>query len=187
MPWLVPPVFSRLVKPAVLVLGVCGVGAVAAAAARDRAAAVGATLTELRHYPAHAALAREPIERAEHALRRARDARAAGDHEHAVLLEQVAEEWATTGRDLVRSAQVENDVAALQKRNAELETKVLRARALLEETLARRGRAQASLDQLETDAGAPSGADADAPSAGDAGAPPAADAAKPSTPRGATR
>lgn len=155
--------FSRLVKPAVLVLGVCGAAAVAAAAARDRTAAVGATLTELRHYPAHAQLAKEPIERAEHALRRARDARAAGDHEHAVLLEQVAEEWADTGRDLVRAAQVENEVAALQKRNAELETKVVRARALLEETLARRGRAQTSLDQLEADAGTPTAADAGAP------------------------
>jgi hypothetical protein len=132
--------------------------AVGFASAPDKAATVSEIVKELRRYPAHGSLAREPIAHAERALRRARDARAAGDHEHAAMLEHVAEEWALTGRDLVRAAQAESEASRLQKQAAEVETKLVRARALVEETVARRGRAREKLEELEQDAGAPGAA-----------------------------
>jgi len=99
--------------------------------------------------PAHAALAREPVERARHALGRADDARAAGDRAHAAMLEALGREWAETGADLVRAAEAERKLAEMQLKTADLEAKAVRARALVEQTVARRGRAQEKLEQLE--------------------------------------
>jgi len=99
--------------------------------------------------PANAKLAAESLANADAVLKRADDARAAGDHEHAALLEAVALEWAQTGRDLVRAARAETEADELAKQAADVEERLVRARALLEQTVARRGRAQARLEALE--------------------------------------
>jgi hypothetical protein len=114
----------------------------------DRSAAE-AAINSLTSVPAHAKLAREPLTRAQHALRRAADARVGGDHAHGTRLEGVAREWAETGRDLVRAAEAERQALALFAKASELETKAIRGRALLEETMARRERAREKLQQLE--------------------------------------
>lgn len=125
-------------------------GGALAARGSDRDAAE-ATLASLKSDKAATQLAAEPIEKAEHALRRASDARAAADLEHASLLEALGREWAETGRDLTRAADAEKKLADTQKRTAEVETKLARARALLEETVARRGRAKEKLEKLESE------------------------------------
>lgn len=108
-----------------------------------------AALGTLSKTPAHAWLARESIDPAKRALRRADDARASGDYPHAALLEGLALEHAESGVDLVRAVDAEKKLAQTEKELTELETKITRARALLEETLARRGRARAKLEELE--------------------------------------
>ena len=114
----------------------------------DRASAE-AALAALSATPAHARLAHEPATAARRALTRAEEARAAGDTAHAPELEALAREHAETGTDLVRAAESEKKLRDVQKQLSDVETKLSRARALLEETLARRGRAQAKLDELE--------------------------------------
>jgi hypothetical protein len=116
---------------------------------KDPASVAGATVKELSRYPAHRLLAEEPLAQAERALRRARDARAAGDLKHALQLEQTALEWAYVASDLVRAAAIEREAARLQQQAAEAETKLVRAQALLEETTARRSLAQQKLRELE--------------------------------------
>jgi len=117
---------------------------------RTRAETAIQTLTQT---PAHAKLARESIASAKHALRRADDARAAADHDHAAQLEALALEHAETGVDLTRAAEAERQLGQTQRQLSDVETQLTRARALLEETVARRGRAQAKLDELERSAG----------------------------------
>jgi len=114
----------------------------------DRSAAE-AAIRNLTAVPAHAKLASEPLDRAQKALRRGADARVAGDHAHGARLEGVGREWAETGRDLVRAAEAERQAQELYSKAAALETKVVRGRALLEETMARRERAREKLEQLE--------------------------------------
>lgn len=113
---------------------------------RDRA---NAAITALSAIPEHARLAHEPLTAAKHALGRADDARATGDQKLAPELDALAREHAETGTDLVRAAEAEKKLRAVQKDLTEVETKLSRARALLEEAIARRGRAQAKLDELE--------------------------------------
>jgi hypothetical protein len=119
-----------------------------AARGDDRARAEGA-ISRLKLDPAHARLAHEPMTQAERALRRADEARAASDTKHPPQLESLAREWAEAGVDLVRAAEAEKKLNDVQKQIADVETKTTRARALLEESIARRGRAQAKLDELE--------------------------------------
>lgn len=119
-----------------------------AARGDDRARAEGA-ISRLKLDPAHARLAHEPLTQAERALRRADEARAASDPTHPPQLETLAREWAEAGVDLVRAAEAEKKLNDVQKQIADVETKTTRARALLEESIARRGRAQAKLDELE--------------------------------------
>ena len=103
------------------------------------------------------ALAADPIEKAKRALSRAEDAHAAGDARHAQMLEATAKQWALVGQDLVQAARVEARAAEAERALDDLETRLVRARALLEETVARRARASEKLEQLAT-----SGADAGA-------------------------
>jgi hypothetical protein len=124
-------------------------GALASLGAGDDRSAAEAAIKNLTAVPAHAKLANEPLERATNALRRAADARVAGDHAHGARLEGVGREWAETGRDLVRAAEAERQAQELYSKAAALETKAVRGRALLEETMARRERAREKLQQLE--------------------------------------
>lgn len=114
--------------------------------ARTRAESLVAALSA---NPAAARLAHGSVDQAKRALSRAEDARAAADYPHAALLEALALEHAETGDDLVKAAESEAKLAKTQKELSDLETKITRARALLEETVARRGRAQAKLDELD--------------------------------------
>jgi|SRR5687767_7013011 hypothetical protein len=150
-----PPVskFLRSTPRPALALGavvaVATTGALASLGAGDDRSTAEAAIRNLTAVPAHAKLASEPLERANNALRRAADARVAGDHAHGARLEGVGREWAETGRDLVRAAEAERQAQELYSKAAALETKVVRGRALLEETMARRERAREKLEQLE--------------------------------------
>jgi colicin import membrane protein len=115
----------------------------------DNRSAAAKLIGQVEAVPAHAALAREPLARARHGLSRAEDTRAAGDRAHAAMLEALGREWAETGNDLVRAAQAEKKLGEIQLKTADLEAKAVRARALVEQTVARRGRAQEKLEQLE--------------------------------------
>ena len=121
------------------------------ASGQDRASA-DAALKALQTKPEDAALAKEAVQRAKAALNRAEGARASGDQLHGALLEALALEWALSGQELVRTAKVERDLIELQKKAAELETKAVRAQALVEQTVARRGRAEEKLRELEAGA-----------------------------------
>src|SRR5262249_46895569 len=96
---------------------------------------------------------KSPVEEAKRALDRAASARRAGDTHHAELLEGLAREWAETARDLARAIAVEADAGALENAANEAGVGAERARALLEEAIARRGRAEAELEKLSADAG----------------------------------
>mgnify|MGYP000553032247 CR=1 FL=1 len=90
------------------------------------------------------------LEKAKAALERAYGARKAGDAAHAHMLEGLALEWAETARDLVRAAAAEQAAGSASDKARESAVRVERARALLEETQARRGRADAELEKALT-------------------------------------
>lgn len=109
---------------------------------------------------------REPVLRAKAALERADSQRQQGDEAHARLLEDFALEWAETGGDLVEVSALEEQARALEEKLLQAETKVRRARTLLEETETRRGRARTELQHLEgAAAGSSNPTPATAPSA----------------------
>lgn len=91
------------------------------------------------------------LEHAKEALERAHGARAAGDAKHAHMLDGVALEWAENARDLLRAAAAEQVAVAAADKAREAAVKAERARALLEETQARRGRADAELEKALTE------------------------------------
>ncbi len=160
--WLVPPVRSRPLPLRLLGLpaagiGLCCVTLLSAQEASQRTAAEG-KLSAIQQSQPHRKLARDPVRRAQDALRRGEDARAAGDDHHGQMLEALALEWASMAEALLRTAEMESKVAELQRQAAEAETKSIRAKALLEETAARRGRARAKLEQLEAQGKAEAGA-----------------------------
>ncbi len=104
-------------------------------------------------------LAKQPVDKARQALDRANQARSAGDYPHADMLDSLALEWAQTARDVTRAAAAEAKAEKIEKQAADAARKARRARALLEETVARRGRAQERLDQLEKAGAHPAPAD----------------------------
>jgi hypothetical protein len=87
------------------------------------------------------------IEHAQESLERAHGARAAGDATHARMLDGLALEWAESARDLLRAASAEQAAASAADKAREAAVRAERARALLEETQARRGRADAELEK----------------------------------------
>jgi hypothetical protein len=94
----------------------------------------------------------EPVKSARRALERAHGARAAGDPVHALVLDGLALEWAEAARALDKAAAAEQVATATSKHAHEVQTKAERARALLEETQARRGRTAAELERVEAEA-----------------------------------
>ena len=92
------------------------------------------------------------VENAKKSLERAHGARAATDTAHAAMLDGLALEWAETARDLERAAAAEQSALVAAKAAADATTQADRARSLLEETQARRQRAQAELEKAELDA-----------------------------------
>lgn len=87
------------------------------------------------------------VEHAKGALERAHGARAAGDISHAKMLEGLALEWAQNAQDLVKAAAAEQVAESAADKAREAAVRAERARALLEETQARRGRAEAELEK----------------------------------------
>jgi hypothetical protein len=123
-------------------------------------------LTEEAKTPAPVA---DYVARSRNALTRATQARAAGDAGHANQLEALALELAETAHDLHRTTDAEALVTQQEKRAIELEEKLMRARTLVEQTAARRGRAVERLQEVEAQRGtktsAAKAATASAPSA----------------------
>ena len=134
-----------------LAVTVAGI-ALAAPDARARAAAI---LAGLAKKPDAVRVASESIDKANDALRRADQLRASGDQKRGSMLEETALEWAEASELLDKTAQSEKQLAELQTRTTELETKVFRAQALVEQTVARRARAEEALRKVEEKAGKP--------------------------------
>jgi hypothetical protein len=131
----------------VLVLAVSVAGL--ALSADDPRAQASAILAALEKKPDAQRLAEASITKAKDALRRADQQRAAGDQKRGAMLEQTALEWASASELLDKTAQTEKQLAALQTRTTELETKVFRAQALVEQTVARRARAEEAVRKLD--------------------------------------
>jgi len=112
--------------------------------------------------PSTRTLVEAPLAKAKAAQARARAARGSGDLHHATELDALALTWAQVADDLVRTAAAEKKLSDLQKQVADLEQKAARTQALIEQTIARRGRAEQNLSALEankaaTKAAKPSG------------------------------
>ncbi len=106
-------------------------------------------LAALAKKPDAARVASESIDKAKDALRRADQLRASGDQKRGAMLEETALEWASASELLDKTAQSEKQLSALQTRTTDLETKVFRAQALVEQTVARRARAEEVLHKLD--------------------------------------
>jgi hypothetical protein len=143
----------------IILTGAVGLWLGSADASKDDPSGVSAAITALKASPS--ASVAEPVARAEEALQRATGARRSGDIQHATLLEGLAREWVDTAQTLAQAQQSEGRAAERERQAADLEAKVTRARTLLEETVARRGRVRAGLDALSgnADAGAPDARD----------------------------
>ena len=148
-------ILAKLWPAGWVVLAVVGVALVPVAFGdqlSDRAIAV-QILAAAGSSSAEAALLRTPIAEAKKALDRAEGARKSGDVPHAELLEGLAREWAETAKDLRRAAATEADAGALETAAYQAGLRAEKARALLEEAIARRGRAEAELEKLSANAG----------------------------------
>ncbi|HEY4103402.1 MAG TPA: hypothetical protein VGM44_05905, partial [Polyangiaceae bacterium] len=120
----------------------------ARAAGPDPAAQAQRLVTQL-DAPTTRALVAEPLSKAKAAQERAKNARASGDLHHATELDVLALTWAEVASDLVRTAAAEKKLAEVQKQVGELEQKAARSQALIEQTIARRGRAEQNLTSFE--------------------------------------
>ncbi|HLV68148.1 MAG TPA: hypothetical protein VKY73_20155 [Polyangiaceae bacterium] len=118
-----------------------------------QAAEAGAMLRALETTPDHRALAQSFVKRGRDALVRAEHARAAGQHARAQLLEALAIQLSRAGTDLVRAVTAERKLRRVDRRTADIERRAMRAQALLEQTVARRGRAAEQLEAVEKERG----------------------------------
>ena len=149
--WLIPAVKRRYFTPswglaAAAVL--FSVGALATRTGGDRAAA-----ERLLQTVGSAEVAKEPAAKAKEALKRSDDARGAGDTKHGDMLDAVGHQWAEVAADVQRAVAIETELAQVNQAVTEAETKVVRGRVLLEETVARKGRAKSQLDKLDAKSG----------------------------------
>ncbi len=113
-----------------------------------------ALLARLSKEP-QAQLAADYTLRARKALERATAANAPTQTARATLLESLALRLAISARDLLRAIALEAQADQLEAQLADAQKKALRARALIEETLARKNRAQAHLTEVESKPSAP--------------------------------
>ncbi len=157
-------------------LATLGFAPAARAAGPDPAAETQRLLTQL-DTPETRGVVQDPVAKAKVAQQRAQSARGAGDLQHATELDALALTWAQVADDLRKTAAAEKQLADVQKSVADLEQKAVRNQALIEQTIARRGRAEQNLKNLPN---APSAAPAAAPQSSPAkGVKPAAPAATP--------
>lgn len=129
-------------------LSLAAVAFAAGEASRDKAERA---LASVKGDPKAAEVAKQPVAKAEKALERAADARKSGDTAHAAQLDALALEWAETSVDLARTAALESRAELAEKETAELEARAKRALSLIEQTVARRGRAREKLRELGVD------------------------------------
>jgi hypothetical protein len=129
-------------------LFVLGFSKLATAAGPDPAAEAQRLVT-LLDAPATRAVVAEPLAKAKAAAQRAQNARGAGDLHHATELDALALTWAQVADDLVRAATAEKRLSDVQKQVSDLEQKSVRTQALIEQTIARRGRAEQNLTSAE--------------------------------------
>lgn len=101
---------------------------------------------------------KDPLAKAKAAQHRAQNARAAGDLPHATELDLLALTWAEVADDLLRAAASEKQLAELQKSVSDLEQRAVRTQALIEQTIARRGRAEQNLASVSAAAKSPANA-----------------------------
>jgi hypothetical protein len=144
--WLRSPVKrARLLAAFALVtLSVFGFEPPARAAGPDPAAEAARLIAKL-DAPDVRRIAQDPLAKAKAAQQRAQNARSAGDLQHATELDTLALTWAEVAGDLARAAESEKKLEELQKTVSALEQKAVRTQALLEQTIARRGRAEQNL------------------------------------------
>ena len=115
----------------------------------DARAQATALLDALAKKPDAVRVASDSIDKSKDALRRADQLRASGDQKRGAMLEETALEWANATEQLDKTARAEKQLAELQTRTTELETKVFRAQALVEQSVARRARAEEALRKLD--------------------------------------
>jgi hypothetical protein len=113
----------------------------------DDHAATAALVRDLEQDAAHSAVTADATAHARESLERAVRLRGAGDEVHAREADALAREWAETGRDLVRAAVAEQAATDLLRKAVEGQARVERARALVEESIARVGRLTAQLEE----------------------------------------
>jgi hypothetical protein len=133
---------------ALATLSSVGLPGLARAAGPDPAAEAQRLVT-LLDAPATRAIVADPLAKAKAAQQRAQSARGSGDLHHAPELDTLALTWAQVADDLVRTAAAEKQLADLQKQVSDLEQKAVRTQALIEQTIARRGRAEQNLSNAE--------------------------------------
>ncbi len=104
-----------------------------------------------QHPPALDAAA-NPILQARALLARAAELRALGDNARAELAEDGALEWALTARELVKAVELEHDAVDQAASANSASTRAEKARALLDEAIARRAKLQTELDRLDKEA-----------------------------------
>ena len=91
----------------------------------------------------------DAIAEAKKALARADELRGLGDTTNARLAEESALEWAETARDLVLAVEAERQADDIATKAVAESSHAERARVMLEEAIARRGRLQSTLDALD--------------------------------------
>jgi colicin import membrane protein len=136
-----------------LALGLCASSARAEDSARARAERIARALESAA---ADRVVVAPVLARARHALERAANARRAGDHRHGSELEALALELAQSAADMQREKVAQTRVSEMERKALDAETRLVRARALVEQTAARRGRAAERLRELETEKAKPS-------------------------------
>ncbi|HYP89472.1 MAG TPA: hypothetical protein VEQ59_14995 [Polyangiaceae bacterium] len=180
-----PAIFALSPALALAPLALLGFQQTAHAAGPDPAAEVQTLLAKL-DAPATRSLVQEPVAKAKAAQQRAQSARGAGDLQHATELDTLALTWAKVAEDLVRTAESEKKLAEVQKAVSELEQKAVRTQALIEQTIARRGRAELNLHNASpgtgTGTGTASKSDSEKPGKPPSKTPAPASQVKPSQP-----
>jgi hypothetical protein len=166
---------------ALAALAPLGIAREALAAGPDPAAEAQSLLKKL-DTPETRSLVQDPVAKAKAAQQRAQSARGAGDLQHATELDALALTWAKVADDLVRTAESEKKLAETQKAVADLEQKAVRTQALIEQTIARRGRAELNLNNAAPAASAAAKSEGGKPSKEAGKAQPAPAKAKPSQP-----
>jgi hypothetical protein len=94
-------------------------------------------------------VAEGPINEAKKALEKGKQLRSMGDTARADLADELALEWAQTASELVAAVSDERTADDEGKKAIDAVTKAERARQLLEEAIARRGRLMATLEALD--------------------------------------